>query len=684
MKIDSAREPRKKTPHRPRDESVSSVESTLSELSLFDSDSTGEQTPITPFETPTTNYFPRATKDKNNDFRRLLWPKEAVVEDTKKDVSSGSSMLAVPDAIHRARATSAPATGQKMSRNEIREKIEDLVGQFGDVDLNKDAMDTPSFKKPTRKFRGRQRNIDTTGEVAKKGEVSKTSAETKSQKAGGPTKVSFTTRNVHDFMDDFDPVSPRDDGHLRKDSSTTTHMNPTMRRGSHDDHDPDFHMPLSQTAKAQSQVNHVKPSSATNVVSALSSNPESHIRKNIEKSSTSPSEALEGLTSSQVRGTEDPEPISLEKSTGSFDPEPERATSATAGTAKPRKPRNKPSPRLDEDPGTKPPVLKRFSPPISKRDIKIGILHYLRQSKFDPKPNFIPHSRVAPKLGGRSKVSKEKLEYDNSDGYVYIFTSPSFPKCFKIGSTKQRPEDRRKQWETKCKLVCTHIPDPEGQSFPHYRRVEKLVHLELVNERRIYECVKCKTIHYFPLKIGRKKEDCAPTEDQKVASGTKHGEWFEVSEERALAVVAKWRKWVVDNEPYRKDGSLREKWVWKFTRAENSVEMNWGRWLWKKIPKILRASEPVERDWDWDRWGQMRWDDWSLYISHKGIVGLRTIWPELEYFLWHPGLIVWIIVGIAPIMAYAVCGGGKIGIFAALEAIVALILLWLFGTVLKS
>lgn len=51
---------------------------------------------------------------------------------------------------------------------------------------------------------------------------------------------------------------------------------------------------------------------------------------------------------------------------------------------------------------------------------------------------------------------------------------------------------------------------------------------------------------------GRTELDVRPTE---------HGEWFEISETKALEVVNKWRNWIIHQAPYREDATLFSRWV---------------------------------------------------------------------------------------------------------------------------
>jgi T5orf172 domain len=160
------------------------------------------------------------------------------------------------------------------------------------------------------------------------------------------------------------------------------------------------------------------------------------------------------------------------------------------------------------------------------------------------------------------------------DGYIYIFRSKpdAFPgkKYVKIGKTQQTPEKRKRQWEQGCKFEFIHIEDKKDKRFLYYHAVERIIKAELYNERRKYKCNKC-----------GKRHDLELGQDSVRSTKTEHGEWFEVSEEKALEVVNKWRDWVIENKPYKPDGSLRARWLWKCTAGSfwmNGTEDDWIDW----------------------------------------------------------------------------------------------------------
>jgi hypothetical protein len=120
---------------------------------------------------------------------------------------------------------------------------------------------------------------------------------------------------------------------------------------------------------------------------------------------------------------------------------------------------------------------------------------------------------------------------------------------------------RLKQWNKQCKKTMEfHFPEsvkikdesiPDVQQVPHISRVEALVHLELIQHRRIEE--KC--------------SGCFKS----------HLEWFEISKDIAIGVVRKWSAWMatLPYEKHMKDGE--EQWTLK------SEE-------WKHLDKLCRPG----------------------------------------------------------------------------------------------
>ncbi|KFZ09538.1 hypothetical protein V502_08681 [Pseudogymnoascus sp. VKM F-4520 (FW-2644)] len=196
----------------------------------------------------------------------------------------------------------------------------------------------------------------------------------------------------------------------------------------------------------------------------------------------------------------------------------------------------------------------------SRSDIKIAILSVILQEDK-----------------GQS-LEKEK-------GFVYIYKLDSSKGHVKIGKSRQKHGERVKQWAKSCKLPFQRISDPNDKMFLHYGIVEKLAHAELSDKRKAYKCEICKN------------------------KGRIHDEWFEVTESKALEVIERWRGWLVQQQPYGRDGTLRGIWTWKRDKLSETntddlkqwVILTWPDWsayawyridnyLDEEIPTILRSS----------------------------------------------------------------------------------------------
>jgi T5orf172 domain len=126
-------------------------------------------------------------------------------------------------------------------------------------------------------------------------------------------------------------------------------------------------------------------------------------------------------------------------------------------------------------------------------------------------------------------VTKDLTKNEESAGYIYAFqvTDPQGSDFVKIGKAKT-VKDRMRDHEV-CYGKCNRIYPPQGESavqVPHYARVEKLIHFELMQHALWMEmCPKNRFKH------------------------KKHREWFEVGQQHAIAVIRKWSDWV-KNSPY--------------------------------------------------------------------------------------------------------------------------------------
>jgi hypothetical protein len=144
-----------------------------------------------------------------------------------------------------------------------------------------------------------------------------------------------------------------------------------------------------------------------------------------------------------------------------------------------------------------------------------------------------------------------------SRGSIYIFWQRGNFGYLKIGRSGD-VHRRLRQWFKQCKKdIGIHFPDCERersdgqqvlQEVAHICRVEALVHLELLQYRKIeINCPGC---------------------------SRKHKEWFEISEDRANAVAHKWMTWM-GTEPYEKRGTEgEEKWVLKTKEMKRLRELS--------------------------------------------------------------------------------------------------------------
>ncbi|KAH8820622.1 hypothetical protein F5884DRAFT_764693 [Xylogone sp. PMI_703] len=179
--------------------------------------------------------------------------------------------------------------------------------------------------------------------------------------------------------------------------------------------------------------------------------------------------------------------------------------------------------------------------------------------------------------------SKALQKSARAEGYIYIFTSLLTPGHYKIGRTKQAPRARVAQWD-KCRLNPIQISDDKDKYFALYYLVEELIQIELHNERRKYTCGECRRQHRqherknvpFQAMTGKKEN-------------SEHGEWYCISEKRALHLVNRWRDWIRNFDPYSADMTLRDRWAWKLGRANGSLEpVDWDKWTkWDNVDEVL-------------------------------------------------------------------------------------------------
>ncbi|KAJ5895803.1 uncharacterized protein N7473_005202 [Penicillium subrubescens] len=142
----------------------------------------------------------------------------------------------------------------------------------------------------------------------------------------------------------------------------------------------------------------------------------------------------------------------------------------------------------------------------------------------------------------------------NRAGFIYIFWQIGNFGYMKIGLSADVGR-RLKEWEKQCKKkIDVHFPDINGdedhedlQKVPHICRVEALVHMELLEYRR----------------IEKKCPGCSRS----------HKEYFEISKEIAIQVVRKWIGWM-RSLPYEKRTiGGKDQWVLKSEESKHLADL---------------------------------------------------------------------------------------------------------------
>ncbi|KAK1700035.1 hypothetical protein BDP55DRAFT_645705 [Colletotrichum godetiae] len=164
----------------------------------------------------------------------------------------------------------------------------------------------------------------------------------------------------------------------------------------------------------------------------------------------------------------------------------------------------------------------------------------------DPRPTIRDRSVSEPPSTQAKKFNgpqiDRKLEFmikagpkTKSSGSLYVYVTKTH-ECsrhlLKIGVTKYLPEKRGKDIQYQCKHQEFFEHDEATTTeFSWNTFAEKLVHAELANFRRVWTC----------------------------SCGTKHREYFDVSDEIALEVWSRWRDFCIQ-EPWDSQGRLLPMW----------------------------------------------------------------------------------------------------------------------------
>jgi hypothetical protein len=176
---------------------------------------------------------------------------------------------------------------------------------------------------------------------------------------------------------------------------------------------------------------------------------------------------------------------------------------------------------------------------------------------------------------------------DMSDDYIYAFKvkDPQGGGYVKIG-VASNIKSRMKTHE-KCYGECERIYPPQGEKFvrvDHAYRVERLIHAELVERGML--------LMLCPR--DRQNHNC-------------HGEWFEVEERHAIAVIRKWSEWM-SSSPYEEKPLIKSN-----QRKTPSRKSASRKSLEAKSPngKSPKASPTTK---------------WGLKIQERNIM-MKICWP---------------------------------------------------------
>ncbi|KAH8771104.1 hypothetical protein F5883DRAFT_666629 [Diaporthe sp. PMI_573] len=142
-------------------------------------------------------------------------------------------------------------------------------------------------------------------------------------------------------------------------------------------------------------------------------------------------------------------------------------------------------------------------------------------------------SSIAKLINDGPKVDKTR---ENEIGSIYFFKVKPRGcelRLLKIGSTQQRTKERLNQIQANCRHEeIEEHPKAVSREIPFHRFAEKLIHAELRNYQHQFQCV----------------------------CGTRHTEYFQVSEDIAVKVFERWRDFCQE-KPWDKRGKVLPQWA---------------------------------------------------------------------------------------------------------------------------
>ncbi|RTE72102.1 hypothetical protein BHE90_013487 [Fusarium euwallaceae] len=224
------------------------------------------------------------------------------------------------------------------------------------------------------------------------------------------------------------------------------------------------------------------------------------------------------------------------------------------------------------------------TPDSPKTTQQVKVVHKFERYSITRSTTFI--NKKIRKLLLRPLLDSEK----RVDGYIYTYT---FPESYhdaapylKIGYAKD-VQARMACWENQCKYRPKVLVQ---QSADHYVKIEKLVHAQLVNQRKV-EATGC------------------PVCD------IRHNEWFSASSLDASRAVSLWTSWM-RQMPYDEEGELKGKWK---ARIE-SLDMGDAA-CWEELVNAIYVddeddlSEEDEFQWSTDEESHHSAEEYEVYDS---------------------------------------------------------------------
>ncbi|KAM6528196.1 hypothetical protein FALCPG4_009204 [Fusarium falciforme] len=176
------------------------------------------------------------------------------------------------------------------------------------------------------------------------------------------------------------------------------------------------------------------------------------------------------------------------------------------------------------------------------------------------------------------------------DGYIYTYT---FPESYhdaapylKIGFARD-VQARMARWEARCGYRPKVLVQ---QSADHYAKIERLVHAQLINQRKV-EATGC--------------PEC----------GIRHNEWFSASSLDASRAVSLWASWM-RQMPYDEEGQLKGKWKARIEGLDMSDAA-----CWEELVNAIYVddeddlSEEDEFQWSTDDESHHSAEEYEVYDS---------------------------------------------------------------------